>query len=194
MKAGHAEVRTFFLDRDGTLNAKPPDGRYIMDPAELVLLPGAAEAVRELNANGRRVVLVTNQRGVARGLMTSADLAAVHARLAALLRGRGAFLDAVYVCPHEVGACDCRKPLPGLLKAAMRDFPDIDPADSVMIGDSESDVLAGRAAGTGTVLLQGPGKPPDNTSADLVATDLRTAVGLLLLSSKNGCVSKGGRV
>ncbi|MEU1821195.1 MULTISPECIES: D-glycero-alpha-D-manno-heptose-1,7-bisphosphate 7-phosphatase [Streptomyces] len=186
MKAGQAEVRTFFLDRDGTLNAKPPDGRYIRCPAELVLLPGAAEAVRELNAGGRRVVLVTNQRGVARGLMTSADLAAVHARLATLLRGHGAFLDAVYVCPHEVGECGCRKPLPGLLKAAMRDFRDIDPADSVMIGDSESDVLAGRAAGTGTVLLQGPGKPRENTVADLVAADLRTAVGLLLTSSKGG--------
>ncbi|MEU3352492.1 HAD family hydrolase [Streptomyces sp. NPDC037389] len=179
-------MRTFFLDRDGTLNAKPPDGRYIRYPAELVLLPGAAEAVRELNAHGRRVVLVTNQRGVARRLMTSADLAAVHARLAALLRGHGAFLDAVYVCPHEVGECGCRKPLPGLLRAAMRDFRDIDPADSVMIGDSESDVLAGKAAGTGTVLLQGPGKPPDNTTADLVTTDLRMAVGLLLTSSKGG--------
>lgn len=187
-------MRTFFLDRDGTLNAKPPDGRYIGHPAELILLPGAAEAVRELNAAGRRVVLVTNQRGVARGLMTGADVAAVHARLAALLREHDAFLDAVYVCPHEVGECGCRKPLPGLLTAAMRDFRDIDPADSVMIGDTESDVMAGKAAGTLTVLLQGPGKPPANTVADMVATDLRAAVGLLLTSSKSGCVSKGGFV
>ncbi|MFC5722375.1 D-glycero-alpha-D-manno-heptose-1,7-bisphosphate 7-phosphatase [Streptomyces gamaensis] len=175
---------TFFLDRDGTVNVKPPDGQYVTSPGELVLLPGAAEAVRRLNAAGRRVVLVTNQRGVARGLMTREDVAAVHRRLAEMLRAGGAFLDACYICPHEVGRCGCRKPLPGLLRAAARDFPDIDPAHSVMIGDSESDVLAGKAAGTATVRIGRPAENAGQTAADLVAADLWTAVDLLLTSRR----------
>ncbi|MFF4601525.1 D-glycero-alpha-D-manno-heptose-1,7-bisphosphate 7-phosphatase [Streptomyces sp. NPDC001339] len=150
---------TFFLDRDGTLNRKPRPGEYVTDPGELILLPGAAAAVRRLNDHGRRVVLVTNQRGVARGIMSGADLAAVHRRLVDLLRDHGAHLDGYYVCPHEEGACGCRKPRPGLLQAAARDFGGIDPADSVMIGDTESDVLAGKAAGCATVLLSGTGPP-----------------------------------
>ncbi|MGC0420182.1 D-glycero-alpha-D-manno-heptose-1,7-bisphosphate 7-phosphatase [Embleya sp. AB8] len=176
--------RTFFLDRDGTLNISPAPGRYVRSPDELTLLPGVAAAIRTLNRTGRRVVVVTNQRGVARGLMSLDDLAAVHERLTESLRAQGAFLDAVYACTHHEFACRCRKPQPGLLQRAMADFPDIAPGDAVMIGDTESDVGAGRAAGTRTVLLAEPGRA---SAADLVAADLRAAVDVLL-----GDVSPGG--
>jgi D-glycero-D-manno-heptose 1,7-bisphosphate phosphatase len=167
----------FFLDRDGTLNEKPPPGEYVTSPQQLTLLPGAAAAVRRINAAARPAILVTNQRGVARGLMSEIDLAAVQKRLTELLREAGAFLDACYCCVHEKGDCHCRKPSPGLLTRAAGDFPHLDLRNTVMIGDAETDVLAGRAAGTATVRLA---DAPGGTAADLVAPDLRTAVGLLL--------------
>lgn len=171
----------FFLDRDGTLNEKPPPGEYVTSPHQLTLLPGAAAAVRRINAAARPAILVTNQRGVARGLMSESDLTAVHNRLTELLREAGAFLDACYCCVHEKGDCHCRKPSPGLLTRAAGDFPHLDLRNTVMIGDAETDVLAGRAAGTATVRLVGArGDAHGGTVADLVAPDLRTAVDLLL--------------
>jgi D-glycero-D-manno-heptose 1,7-bisphosphate phosphatase len=127
--------------------------------------------------------VVTNQRGVARGLMSHDDLAAVHERLAESLRAHGAFLDAVYACTHHEFTCRCRKPLPGLLHRAMADFRDIAPGEAVMIGDTESDVRAGRAAGTRTVLLAEPGRA---SAADLVTADLRAAVDALLSDGSRG--------
>ncbi|MEU2869664.1 HAD-IIIA family hydrolase [Streptomyces olivoreticuli] len=167
----------FFLDRDGTLNVKPPPGEYVVSPAELTLLPGAAAAVRRINESERPAILVTNQRGVARGIMSEGDLAAVQRRLAELLRAEGAFLDACYSCVHDEGGCDCRKPRPGLLTRAAADFPGLALPDAVMIGDAETDVLAGRAAGTATVRLAAEAR---GSAADLVAADLWTAVDLLL--------------
>lgn len=167
---------TVFLDRDGTLNVKAPQGAYVTDPAELVLLPGAGAAVRRLNDGGVRVVLVTNQRGLARGVLTPAGYAAVAARLRAELAGHGARLDAEYVCPHE-GGCDCRKPRPGLLLRAVAEHPGIRLAGAVLVGDAESDVRAGIAAGTRTVRLAAAGTP---TAADLLCPDLAAAVDRLL--------------
>ncbi|MYR57340.1 HAD-IIIA family hydrolase [Streptomyces sp. SID625] len=167
---------TFFLDRDGTVNAAPPPGLYLTRPEELRLLPGAAEAVRTLNRRGHRVVVVTNQRGVARGLVTSVELAAVERRLAELLGAEGAHWDGYYVCPHAADSCRCRKPRPGLLEAAARDIPRLSLPDAVMIGDSETDVGAGRAAGCRTVRLAPPGTP---SAADLVVADLGSAVRIL---------------
>jgi D-glycero-D-manno-heptose 1,7-bisphosphate phosphatase len=141
-----------FLDRDGTINVKAPEGEYVETPAEVRLLPGAAAAVRRLNEAGIPVLVVTNQRGIALGRMTEADLAAVHRRLAELLAAEGARVDAWYHCPHDRGECDCRKPEPGMLLRAAREHG-VDLERSVMIGDAESDVEAGRRAGARTVLL-----------------------------------------
>lgn len=170
---------TVFLDRDGVIVAPADAGDYITRPDEVVPLPGAAAAVAALNRSGVFVVLVTNQRGVARGLMTEADVDAVNARVSDLLAEHGGRLDAVYVCPHETATCDCRKPAPGLLLRAAADHPDIDLGRAVMIGDTESDVLAGRAAGTATVRLAPAGERPD-TEADTVLPDLAAAVRWLL--------------
>ena len=168
---------TAFLDRDGTINRKAADGEYVATPEKVELLPGAGHAIRRLNEAGMLVVLVSNQRGVARGLLSIEDVAAVNDRLIALLGSANAHVDAIYVCPHDSGTCGCRKPLPGLLQLAAKDHPAIDLSKSVMIGDSESDVAAGIAAGTATIRLL---VCPDTTRADAVAPDLASAVSLVL--------------
>lgn len=168
--------QTAFLDRDGTINVKAPEGAYITGPGSLRLLPGAASAVRRLNQAGVFTVLVTNQRGIARGLLTPQAYAAVMARLEQDLAAGGARLDAVYMCPHEDGSCDCRKPAPGLLLRAAAEHPRIDLSRSVTVGDAESDILAGQAAGTGTIRISAS---PVTTSAGHRAADLSEAVSLI---------------
>jgi D-glycero-D-manno-heptose 1,7-bisphosphate phosphatase len=143
-----------FLDRDGTINEKAPEGDYIKSPDELRILPGAAAAIRRLNEAGISVIVVSNQRGIALGRMTEADLRAVHDRVAHDLdSSAGARLDAFFHCPHDVGECNCRKPDIGMFHRARERFPWIDFSRSVMIGDSPSDVEAGRRMGMGTIQI-----------------------------------------
>lgn len=170
-------VRTVFLDRDGTINVKAPEGEYIRAPEELVLLPGAAAAVAALNEAGVRTILVTNQRWLSTPSADPARFAAVQQRLEKLLADEGAHLDAAYHCPHAADSCDCRKPLAGMLLRAAQEH-DLDLAESVMIGDSESDVLAGRAAGATTILLGARGVE----AADVEVDDLAAAVRLIVPS------------
>jgi D-glycero-D-manno-heptose 1,7-bisphosphate phosphatase len=175
---------TVFLDRDGTINVKAPDAEYITSPADLCLLPGAAEAIARLNAAGMRVILVTNQRWLSGPARDLAGYARVHARLDELLAAEGAHLDAAYYCPHAHGSCDCRKPGPGMLLRAAREHQfTLDAA--VMIGDSEADVAAGRAAGTATILLRA-GRPVTSAAADSVVDDLAGAVRLVLGDLERG--------
>jgi D-glycero-D-manno-heptose 1,7-bisphosphate phosphatase len=174
---GLRAVSTIFLDRDGTINVKPAEGEYVTAPADLVLLPGAARAVARLNAAGLRTVLVTNQRWLSGPSADPACYAAVHARLEQLLAAEGGWLDAAYHCPHAAATCDCRKPCPGMLRRAAREYR-IELDRAVMIGDSDSDLMAGRAAGTSTILLR-PGAA-GSAAADAVADDLPAAVCLIL--------------
>lgn len=167
-------VQAVFLDRDGTLNVKPPVGEYVERPSQLRLLPGAAEGVRMLREAGRWTVVVTNQRGVALGRMSSDDLDDVHTRLGDLLAREGAALDGLYACVHGLGECDCRKPEPGLLLAAREDNPRLSFSRSAIVGDSRSDMEAGRRLGLLTVLVASAAPvdfPPglvDHVVADLV--------------------------
>ena len=110
-------LRTVFLDRDGVLNEKMPEGQYVTSPEEFHLLPGVAEAIGRLNCAGLRVILVSNQRGIALGLYTAADVDAIHAGLQTVLENHGAQLDGIYYCPHDKSQCNCRKPMPGLFAA-----------------------------------------------------------------------------
>lgn len=174
-------VRTVFLDRDGTLNVKADEGRYITHPTDLVLLPGAARAVAALNAAGLRTVLVTNQRWLSGPSADPAAFDAVQERLTQLLAAEGARLDAAYHCPHAADTCDCRKPLAGMLIRAASEH-DLNLTDSVMVGDSDTDVAAGRAAGAATILLRPGGA--GGTAADAVVDDLAAAVRLIL--GRNG--------
>jgi len=168
---------TVFLDRDGTINVKAPEGSYVLRPEDMRLLPGAGAAVRRLNAAGVLVIVVTNQRAVALGLIDEAGLARVNRQLEDLLAAQGAHLDGVYVCPHDNGSCTCRKPAGGLLLQARADFPGIDFARSVLIGDSESDVQAALACGVEAIRLA----PAETRSrAGALRDDLASAVEQLL--------------
>jgi D-glycero-D-manno-heptose 1,7-bisphosphate phosphatase len=145
--------RAAFLDRDGTIIE---DTGFVRDPAGVVLLHGAAEAIKRLNDAGWVVVVVTNQSGIARGLFTEKEYAAVAARVGEVLAARGARIDATWMCPHHpdvTGACDCRKPgLKHYLAAAER-FG-IDFTKSVFVGDRLSDVEPARALGGTGILLR----------------------------------------
>jgi D-glycero-D-manno-heptose 1,7-bisphosphate phosphatase len=177
-----------FLDRDGTINVKAPPGQYVTSPAALVLIPGSAAAIARLNAAGVQVVLVTNQRWLSGPAADPAGYARVHTRLEELLAAEGAHLDAAYYCPHDQGCCGCRKPGTGMLTRAAREHR-FSLGAAVMIGDSETDVAAGQAAGTATILLR-PGQRPVPGDAvpgdaDFVADDLAEAV-QLILSGRGG--------
>ena len=142
-----------FLDRDGTINVKAPEGDYIVRPQQLELLGGAAEAIRMLNRAGVPVVVITNQRGIALGRMDETDLMAVHSRLRELLSEHDASIDAIFYCPHDKDACACRKPGTLMLRRAQSLLELTTLRHTVMIGDAPSDVEAGRRAGARTILL-----------------------------------------
>jgi len=147
---------TVFLDRDGTLNVKPPEGDYITSAERFTWMPGAREAVRLLSEARVRVIVVTNQRGIALGRMTEDDLSAIHRRMLVELDAAGGRVSRIYHCPHEAGACDCRKPEVGMFLRAQHDFPEIRFERSAVIGDSESDMLAARRIGATAVYLGDP--------------------------------------
>ena len=148
-----AGVRYVFLDRDGVINRKLPDGRYVTRWEEFEMLPGVAETIAAWNRSGRKVIVVSNQRGVALGLMTKAEVEAIHDRLRAELGRDGARLDAIYYCPHNRDECECRKPRTGMIEAAFRDFPSAEPKNSVLIGDARSDIECGSVAGMATIFI-----------------------------------------
>lgn len=163
-----------------------PEGQYVTRWEEFHLLPGVAEAIARLNRAGRRVIVVSNQRGVALGLYTAADVEAIHARLQEELARHGARIDAFFFCPHDTSGCDCRKPLPGMFFAAQRAFPEIEATTSVMIGDSAVDVEFGRRLGMQTLFLDGdperqkPGTREAGAAADARFPSLADAVDALL--------------
>ena len=130
--------RCVFLDRDGVINVKPRDGHYVTSWDEFVWIPETTAWIRLFNALDYLVVVVTNQRGVARGRMSIETVDAIHAQMVSELADQGAVIDDVLVCPHELDSCDCRKPRPGMVFAA-RDKWAIEVSQSIMIGDSGSD-------------------------------------------------------
>ena len=138
------------LDRDGTIIEDPG---YLDDPERVRLLERAAAGLRALGSAGYPLVVVSNQSGVGRGWITPGDAARVHDRFVEVLAAEGIELAGAYYCPHAPDdACRCRKPATGLLERAASDL-DLDLGTSVMIGDKQSDVDAGRGAGCRTVLI-----------------------------------------
>jgi D-glycero-D-manno-heptose 1,7-bisphosphate phosphatase len=163
------ELTAIFLDRDGVINRKAPAGEYVRSWQEFEFLPGALEGLVLLGKLGLPLVVVTNQRGVALGRMSEADVRAIHAEMTSAVREAGARLDKVLHCPHEAGTCDCRKPATGMLEEAARALASIDLRRSALIGDSDSDVEAARRVGAFAIAV-GAG-----AGADLVVPDLLTA-------------------
>lgn len=183
--SGEAGRPAVFLDRDGTLTA---EAEWVTTSRELELLPFAAEAIVVLRRAGYAVVLATNQSAVARGFVTEAGLAEIHAHMREELARDGAEVDGVYVCPHHPTEgfppyrreCECRKPKPGMLLAAARDLG-LDLAASWVVGDAERDLQAGAAVGArGILVATGKGrseyarlvrerKPPEAFVEDVLA-------------------------
>lgn len=170
------------IDRDGTLTV---ERGYLADPDELEPIPGAVGAVARARAAGLRLAVVTNQVAVAKGMVTEEQLAAMHRRLDDLFGG----FDAVYHCPHHYDAgCDCRKPAPGMVAAAIADLH-LDPARTLLVGDHLTDCLAGRGAGLSAVLVrtghgreheaeaEGAGFPVVDDLAEAVDRHLRSLEG-----------------
>jgi len=141
------------LDRDGVLNRKPPRANYVRSWEEWAWLPGALEALRLFAEAGYRVIVVSNQAGIAHGAMTAADLAGIHERMVRDVREAGGRIDAIYACPHGWDeGCECRKPSPGMLYAAQREFH-LDLSRTPFIGDDERDGQAAEAAGCLWILV-----------------------------------------
>jgi len=175
-------VRYVFLDRDGVLNRKMPEGVYVCDWAQFQWLPGAREAIAGMKRAGLTVVVVSNQRGIALGRLTVAQLELIHGNMQTDLAERGGSLDAIYYCPHDVDACHCRKPDIGLFEQAFENFPQANAHNSVAIGDSLSDIQAGRRIGMKAIFIEGePGRQKAGATdaaalADAVAGSLLEAV------------------
>lgn len=186
----HGQGRVaMLLDRDGVLNREL--GRSVLAPEELELVPGAAEGVRRLNEAGVAAIVITNQACVGRGRIDEAMLGRIHAHLAVELQKLGARLDGILYCPHHPTegqgayriACDCRKPLPGLVNRAIREHG-LNPALTAFVGDRESDVKAARAAGIRSIMVSNgwaheQWRAPAE-AADVTAASLPDAVGEFL--------------
>jgi heptosyltransferase-2 len=184
---------TIFLDRDGTLN---PDSGYIRSSDQFELFPGVAQALSKLKQAGARLIVVTNQSGIARGFFSVGDLDAIHAKLRRLLDEAGVSLDAIYFCPHHPDdSCDCRKPRTGLIDRAVLERQ-IDLGRSYLIGDHVRDVELAKCVGSRSILVttgavlpqQVEGLKTSGQAPDWVAPSFAEAADWLLSDARSRVV------
>jgi histidinol-phosphate phosphatase family protein len=172
--------KAVFLDRDGVINQKAQEHDYIKSQDEFQLIEGAAKAIHLLNEQGYKVIVVTNQRGIARGLMTEQDLITIHEKMNNELQKHGASINGIYYCPHDIDVhCHCRKPKTGMLEQAAVDF-NINKEASYMVGDSQSDIEAGVNFGIKAILVG------LRLEGVLYAADLLSAVKNIILQGDIG--------
>jgi histidinol-phosphate phosphatase family protein len=183
---GQPSGRAVFLDRDGVINRHLP-GEYVRNWSMFDCLDGVPEAIRKLEGAGFAVVVVTNQQGIGKGLMTEEDLEDIHRKMEEELARRGSSLDGIYHCPHLAeSGCRCRKPEPGLVRRAARDLG-LDTSRSYLAGDSLSDAEAARRAGCRPVLLGGRVKPvPPDCLAFPDLLSFATALALAIDRGEDG--------
>ena len=145
------KLDTLFLDRDGVVNVKL-DGRYVQNADEFEFMPGAENAIAKLSIIFKRILIVTNQQGIAKGIMSANDLNTLHQYMLQQLKVKGGVIKKIYYCPHLAAEnCSCRKPNPGMIQQAIIDFPTIKIEESYLIGDSDSDIIAGDKMGLNTI-------------------------------------------
>lgn len=176
-------VKAVFLDRDGVINRKLK-GDYVKDWSEFAFLPGARKGVQLLKKSGFITVVVTNQRCISKGVATLDKLTEIHTRMISEIVRSGGSIDALYFCPHGIDeGCGCRKPAPGMVAKAFRDFEArgirIDAGESYLIGDEDKDMLAGKAAGLRTIRIGAGRKGPVHPMADRQAKSLLQAARLI---------------
>lgn len=178
--------KAVFLDRDGTINVEK---NYLYRVEDFAFIKGSIDAIKLLNEHCYKVIVITNQAGIARGYYQPADVLKLHCWVNEQLAANGAHIDAFYFCPHHPAGkineyaveCDCRKPGTALIEQAIREFA-IDITRSYFIGDKNSDVLAGKNAGLKTILvLTGYGQTEDKEHAHYIAENLHSAVRTVIL-------------
>jgi len=179
-------MKTVFLDRDGVISIFTPND-WIKRWEEFRFLPGAIEALKKLCDNGYRIVVISNQAGVNKGLFTEKDLNQLTESMKAVLKKHGIELSGIYFCIHTAEEnCDCRKPKPGLFYRAEEEIANINLSGTFFVGDAEVDVQAGKAAGTKTILvLSGKTKDAKETESwavkpDFITKDLREAAEMII--------------
>jgi len=180
--------KAVFLDRDGTINKEV---NYLYKPEEFVFIPGAVDAIKIFRKFGYKIIVITNQAGVARGYYKEIDIKALHKYIDNILKADDTYIDAYYYCPHHPEGiikdykkvCECRKPGIGMIKQAAISF-DIDLSKSIIIGDKEIDVQTGKNAGIGKCVLVRSGHPLDenNTVADAIYDNLLDFAKILKLN------------
>jgi heptosyltransferase-2 len=184
---------TVFLDRDGTLNYDPG---YLKVAAELKLLAGVGPALARLKGAGAKLVVVTNQSGVGRGIITLKDLEAIHARLEGLLEQEGAALDAIYFCPHHPDdRCRCRKPEVGMVERAVSELQ-LDLRRSYLIGDHTRDIQLAHRVGAKAILLTPVLLDPlkvEQAMPDAVAKSMAEAVDWILTDAAKSASERDER-
>ena len=181
---GTAARRVIILDRDGTIVV---DHGYLDDPAKLQFLPRAVEGLRLLHASGARLIVVTNQSGVGRGLFSLERLSEINARFLAMVREVGVRIEGLYCCPHRPeDDCRCRKPRAGLVLEAAAELG-FEPASAIVIGDRSSDIELGRRIGAMTLLVSAGGRSSDRVRVepDYVVGDLVEAARISTMGA--GC-------
>ena len=145
------KLDTLFLDRDGVINVKL-DGRYVKNTDDFEFMIGAETAISKLSKMFNRILIITNQQGIAKGIMSDNDLGVLHDYMLLELKKYGGVINKIYYCPHLASeSCNCRKPNPGMIQQAIIDFPEIIVEGSYLIGDSDTDILAGSKMGLITV-------------------------------------------
>ena len=179
-------MKTVFLDRDGVISRFTPND-YVKKWEEFEFVPGAIEALTRLSRAGYRLVIISNQGGVHKGIFTEESLSGVTRRMEAVLEKHGVGLDRVYYCLHTAEEnCDCRKPKPGLFHRAAGELGSLDLGAAYFVGDSNIDVQAGRNAGTKTILvLSGNTRTAEETDGwpvkpDFIARDLNEAADIIM--------------
>jgi D-glycero-D-manno-heptose 1,7-bisphosphate phosphatase len=179
------QVRYIFLDRDGVLNRKPPEGSYVTEWPLFQWAPGAREAVVRMKGAGFTLIVVTNQRGVALGLYTAAQLEGIHSKMQQDLAQHGVQVDAIYYCPHDRNVCRCRKPDVGMFEQAFQRFPEANVWNSVFIGDSLTDMQAGQRLGMKTIFIEAE---EDEREELIAAAKVANAVAGSLLEAVENCL------
>jgi len=144
--------KAIFLDRDGVLNKRKDD--YVKSIDELVIFPSIGKSIKKFNDHNFLVVVITNQSAINRGLSTFDNVHQIHHKIEDEIFNSGAIIDKFYICPHKPNElCECRKPKPGMLLKAISEL-NIDPKTSWMIGDSDTDIIAGKHVGCNTIKIE----------------------------------------
>jgi len=176
-------MKAVFLDRDGVINRKAPEGEYISRWEDMEFCPGVFSAALDLQRAGFKIVVVTNQRGIALGKTRLEDVEDIHSRMKAAFARHGVEITGIYFCPHDIPEnCQCRKPNPGLLLQAAQEHS-LELSRSWMIGDAITDIEAGKNAGCRTVRILPEPPQEQSVTADITAASLAVAARKVLLQS-----------